>query len=66
MNNLLLYLNEIMIGIIKLKFHVIHRYTHLSVHGNSEKDRLSVVYYIFTPVDEKCYVLTFFIKILQF
>ena len=55
-----------MIRIIKLKFHVIHHYTHLSVHGNSEKHRLSVIYYIFTPVDEKRDVLAFFIKILQF
>ena len=28
--------------------------------------RLSVIYYIFTPVDEKRDVLAFFIKILQF
>jgi len=66
MNNLFFYLYKIMIRIIKLKFHVIHHYTHLSVHGNSEKHRLSVIYYIFTPVDEKRDVLAFFIKILQF
>ena len=66
MNYLFLYLDQIMVRIVQLIFHIVHNHSHLRIHGNSKKHRLLILYHILTPIDEHGYVLTLFIQISQF
>ena len=66
MNDLPLYLHEVVGGVDELQLHVAHRGTHLGIHCLAEEEQLIFIDRIFALVDELDDILQFLAQSLQF